>query len=68
MSKRKPLYTFERFVDESDEYRWRARHRNGNIIATSGESYKTRSSLARSLVRFIFGIKNDNYETAQTKK
>lgn len=30
---------FEVFRDRGDEWRWRLRHRNGNIIATSGEGY-----------------------------
>ena len=30
---------FELYADKSDEWRWRLRHRNGNVIADSGESY-----------------------------
>ncbi|PSP98321.1 hypothetical protein BRC89_08300 [Halobacteriales archaeon QS_4_70_19] len=30
---------FELFRDRADEWRWRLRHRNGNVIATSGEGY-----------------------------
>ena len=30
------------FRDSAKEYRWRLRHQNGNIIATSGEGYKTK--------------------------
>jgi len=33
------LARFEVFRDRADEWRWRLRHRNGNIIATSGEGY-----------------------------
>ena len=33
------LARFEVFRDQGEEWRWRLRHRNGNIIATSGEGY-----------------------------
>lgn len=33
------LATFELYEDAADEYRWRLRHRNGNVIADSGEGY-----------------------------
>ena len=33
------LARFEVFRDHGEEWRWRLRHRNGNIIATSGEGY-----------------------------
>ena len=33
---------FEVFRDRADEWRWRLVHRNGNVIATSGEGYTTR--------------------------
>ncbi|WP_336135133.1 HVO_2922 family protein [Natronomonas amylolytica] len=34
--------TFELYEDSVGEYRWRLRHRNGNIIADSGEGYAAR--------------------------
>ncbi|WP_144926083.1 HVO_2922 family protein [Halorubrum salsamenti] len=34
-----PNATFELYEDAAEEYRWRLRHRNGNIIADSGEGY-----------------------------
>ncbi|WP_313692333.1 amphi-Trp domain-containing protein [Halorarum halobium] len=33
------LARFEVFRDQGEEWRWRLRHHNGNIIATSGEGY-----------------------------
>jgi uncharacterized protein YegP (UPF0339 family) len=30
---------FEVFEDAAGEFRWRLRHRNGNVVATSGEGY-----------------------------
>lgn len=35
---------FELYVDSSDEWRWRLRHRNGRILADSGEGYASRSN------------------------
>lgn len=36
-------YTVEFYRDKSSEWRWRATHQNGNIIADSAESYKRRN-------------------------
>ncbi|MEY2926668.1 MAG: hypothetical protein RL367_1145 [Pseudomonadota bacterium] len=35
---------FELYKDKKSEFRWRLRHTNGNILATSSESYKARAS------------------------
>ena len=48
------LARFEVFRDRADEHRWRLVHRNGNIIATSGEGYTTKANAlkgARSVMR-----------------
>ncbi|WP_284011053.1 YegP family protein [Haloarcula pelagica] len=34
---------FELFADKADEWRWRLRHRNGNVLADSGEGYTERN-------------------------
>ncbi|MDZ7700838.1 MAG: DUF1508 domain-containing protein [Halobacteriales archaeon] len=36
---------FEIYVDEGDEHRWRLRHRNGNVLASSGEGYASRGGV-----------------------
>jgi amphi-Trp domain-containing protein len=36
--------TFELYEDSAGEYRWRLRHRNGNIIADSGEGYSSKDN------------------------
>jgi uncharacterized protein YegP (UPF0339 family)/ribosomal protein L37E len=36
--------TFEVYQDGSGEWRWRLRHRNGNIIADSAEGYSSKMS------------------------
>ena len=46
------LARFELFRDRADEWRWRLRHRNGNVIATSGEGY-TRKHNARKGLRSV---------------
>ncbi len=41
--------TFEVFQDRADEWRWRLRHRNGNILADSGEGYSRRKDAINGL-------------------
>lgn len=36
--------TFELYQDRADEWRWRLRHANGNIIADSGEGYARKAT------------------------
>ncbi|MCU4924595.1 DUF1508 domain-containing protein [Halobacteria archaeon AArc-dxtr1] len=47
-----PAARFEVFRDRAGEWRWRLVHRNGNIIATSGEGY-TRERGARNGLRSV---------------
>ena len=35
--------TFEVYLDKAGQWRWRLRHQNGNIIATSGEGYNNKA-------------------------
>lgn len=35
--------TFELYKGSADEWRWRLRHENGNIIADSGEGYHNKA-------------------------
>lgn len=37
--------TFEMFEDEGGDHRWRLRHRNGNLLANSGQGYADRSGV-----------------------
>jgi amphi-Trp domain-containing protein len=41
--------TFEVYEDAAEEYRWRLRHRNGNIIADGGEGYASRQKAEQGL-------------------
>jgi len=45
----KSLARFELFTDKRDEFRWRLRHRNGNVIATGGESYTARHNAQKGI-------------------
>ena len=44
--------TFELYEDREGKYRWRLVHRNGNILADSGEGYATRQK-ARQGIRSV---------------
>jgi len=43
------LAQFEVFRDRREEWRWRLRHRNGNVIATSGEGYTRKHNASKGL-------------------
>ncbi|WP_435097564.1 HVO_2922 family protein [Halorubrum sp. N11] len=43
--------TFELYEDAAGEYRWRLRHRNGNIIADPGEGYASKSNARNAIGR-----------------
>ena len=46
----------EVYKDEAAKWRWRLRHRNGNILAGSGEGYASRSGARRAIDRLRQGI------------
>lgn len=41
--------TFELFEDAQDQWRWRLRHDNGNILADSGEGYASKQKAKQGL-------------------
>jgi uncharacterized protein len=41
--------TFELYKDKKGEFRWRLRHANGNILATSSEGYKAKASASKCI-------------------
>jgi len=45
----RPLARFELFQDRAEEWRWRLRHRNGNVIATGGEGYTRKHNAVKGL-------------------
>lgn len=40
---------FEVYKDKRGEFRWRLKHANGNILATSSEGYKAKDSALRCI-------------------
>jgi uncharacterized protein YegP (UPF0339 family) len=46
------MLTFELYKDKANEWRWRLRHRNGNIMADSGEGY-VRKTDAKNAVETV---------------
>ena len=43
------MTTFELYKDKRGEFRWRLKHSNGNILATSSESYKAKASAMKCI-------------------
>ena len=43
--------TFELFEDKANEFRWRLRHDNGEIVADSGEGYSRKHDLRKAIDR-----------------
>ena len=41
--------TFELYQDRADEWRWRLRHHNGNIVADSGEGYSKKANAVNGI-------------------
>lgn len=46
---RESMGTFQLFEDRAGEWRWRLVHRNGNIIATSGEGYTSKQNAEKGI-------------------
>jgi uncharacterized protein YegP (UPF0339 family) len=44
-------YTLHVFEDKRGDWRWRIVHRNGQVVADSGEGYSTRSNAIRAARR-----------------
>jgi uncharacterized protein YegP (UPF0339 family) len=53
-------YLFEIYKDTKGEYRWRAK-RNGRIVAESGEGYKRKGTMKKTLGHMIAAIKVDDF-------
>ena len=41
--------TFEVYEDESDAWRWRLRHQNGNVVADSGQGYSSKRAARKGI-------------------
>jgi uncharacterized protein YegP (UPF0339 family) len=42
------MWKFEIYADASDNYRWRLKASNGQIVASSGESFDSKSNAERA--------------------
>jgi uncharacterized protein YegP (UPF0339 family) len=56
----KVKYKITVYLDGNQEYRWNAK-RSGRIVAESGEGYKRRSALKRTLDHFIEGMAENSF-------
>lgn len=52
--------TFQVYLDEIEDWRWRLLHDNGNIIADSGQGYSSK----QAAVRGIESVKRNASEAA----
>ena len=55
---------FEVYKDKKGEHRWRLRHGNGNILATSSEGYAAKASA----LKCIENVQNSASATIETLK
>lgn len=56
----KAKYVITIFQDENQEYRWHAK-RNGRIVAESGEGYKRKGTLKKTLGHLIEAIIQNDF-------
>jgi uncharacterized protein YegP (UPF0339 family) len=61
MAEKKKAITFLIYRDKTKQYRWRAVHRNGRILADSGESYIRLKRCKTSLDNFQNYILNEDF-------
>jgi uncharacterized protein YegP (UPF0339 family) len=41
--------TFEVYKDKAGEHRWRLKHSNGNVLATSSEGYSSKAAALKCI-------------------
>lgn len=41
--------TFELYKDKAGEHRWRLKHSNGNVLATSSEGYSSKAAAMKCI-------------------
>ncbi|SNR44865.1 Uncharacterized conserved protein YegP, UPF0339 family [Halorubrum vacuolatum] len=56
---------FEIYEDNAGEWRWRLRHRNGNVVADSGEGYGSRSGAVEAVTNVKAHAPNAGEETVE---
>ena len=60
MAKKKAI-TFQIYRDKSGQFRWRAIHRNGRILADSGEAYTRRRRCETAAAGFSSRIQDGDF-------
>jgi len=54
------------FQDAKKEWRWHLKARNGRIVAVSGEGYKRKVTMYKSMDAILVAFITDNYTTVET--
>ena len=63
----KPRYTFEIYRDHEKQFRWRAKYRDGKIVADSGQGYSRKADCRRAMVNLMI-FANDGSIIDSTKE
>ena len=59
--------TFEIYKDRKEEFRWRLKAANGNIMATSGEGYKAKADCQKAIETIKTGAASAKVEDTSSK-
>jgi len=59
--------TFEIYKDRKEEFRWRLKAANGNIVATSGEGYKAKEDCKKGIETIQKGAATAKVEDTTSK-
>lgn len=57
---------FEVYADAADKYRWRLRSNNGQLVASSGEAFASKSNADRAANGFKAGAASYTYNVTNT--
>ena len=61
MAEKKKAIKFNIYRDKTGQYRWQAIHRNGRILADSGEAYTRLRRCESSVKKFVGYIESKEY-------
>jgi uncharacterized protein len=59
--------TFEIYKDRKEEFRWRLKAANGNIMATSGEGYKAKADCKKAIESIQAGAASAKIDDTSAK-
>ena len=59
---------FELYADKAEEFRWRLKAGNGEVLATSGEGYKAKADAKKGISRIQKDADKLTYETYEDTK